>query len=652
MVGMSNTKAFTYLIGPKLPGGGNYTEEEGGSTLGPDIGLINQTSPAWVLTFIRWQYRDTLRTPTPDPSATRNSLVVDSDCVSISTTFNKNTLTHSMSALLLETDINYSDAVHPGDFVFVNILNWESQARAVAMKAQDNLPINEQADGFKGVYKIQSVRKTIKVDPQSGTKTVVIKIDGFAFTEFNNTIYFNPNLINPKILGSIPLFINDLSVAWASFVSLLGKPYIQEIIAFLIQSLIGSGVNPEARSINGLVVSPNIHFLIPKLVGKLLGLQTGTSNLAAKDIYNYIFGIQQYSSGAIQSFQDGMNPSNLNNTQIYPNFYYTDTYCGGNSVLKPEYWNQVTLWSILNQYTNSPLNELFSCFRVDPDTGRIQPTIVFRQIPFTSEDFAGQILGTGSTSSAVGATAGTVQGTIPFTQFLTLPRWKIGSESVFSADLGTDEAARVNFVQYYAKSTFDKNGMDISNETAGRNYIFDTNDVTRNGLRPIVVQNQFEDLPNSTAQYAKNWAYLYGDAVIGGHLKINGTIQCVGIADPITVGDNLEFDGTVYHIEQVVHNASVNPTDGIKIFRTTISLSHGVNVSSSSEGTVYSQMSHPEAYQERISDYQEEQILPGVSESQDSINRSISLDQPHAADLSFPQPSLIPNKNGGSGNNG
>jgi len=671
---MSNTKAYTYYIGPQSNPqesasptvSGSLSGAAAGAAIGVgsrEIGLISQTSPTWVLTFVRWQYRDTLRTPTSAPSSVRDPLIVQSDCISVTTTFNKNTLTHNMTALLLETDTNYADAIHPGDFVFVNILNWESDAEDVAIKASKQLPINEQDDGFKGFYKIQGVRKLAIVDPQTGIKTVAIKIDGFAFTEFNNTIYFNPNLILPKLLGNQALFINNISAAWSQLISMAGKPYLQEILAFLIQSLIGSGVNPQAQQANGLVVSPNIHFQMPILVSRLLGLTvnptipalnaTSSATIAAKDVYKYLFGIQQYSSGANQKLQTGMNPSNLEKSQRYPNFHYTTQPCPGNTILKPEYWNQVTLWSILNQYTNAPINELFSSLKIDHDTGRVLPTIVFRQIPFTSEDFASQILGVGFNGSEIKSSTGSIpSGSFPVTQFLTLPRWKIGSESVFNTDLGTDEAARVNFVQYYAKSTFDKQGTDISNETASGNYIFDQKDVNRSGLRPIVVQNQFEDLPINTTKYAKIWAYIYGDAVIGGHLKINGTIESIGIVEPIAIGDNLEFDNTVFHIEQITHNASINRSNGMKTFRTTLSLSHGVNVNSSAVGTVYSQMNYPDAYQDRAVDYQNEQILPGVSDSQDTTNRPNNVDQPHLQDVAFPQPNTIPNRNGGGNNNG
>lgn len=660
---MSNTKAYTQMIGPRNRDGGKFSSDEAGSTLGDDIGLINQTSPAWVLTFVRWEYRDTLRTPTATPTAVREPLIVESDCISVTTTFNKSTLTHNMSAMLLQTDTNYAAAIHPGDFVFVNILNWEEDASDVANRAAKQLPINEQDDGFKGVYKVQSVRKVVRVDPQSGTRTVGVKIDGFAFTEFNNTIYFNPNLILPKLQGNFAFYLSDIAKTWANNNSLLGTPYLQEIIVLLIQLMIGTGINPDSQLVNGNVVSPNVQFLIPSLVGNLLGLQGSENNIsntngqtstqaintpiAARDIYRYIFGVQKYSSGAGQNLQDGMNPSNLNSKQKYPNTYFTDINCGGNSVLKPEYWNQVTLWSIMNQYTNAPLNELFSTLRVDKNSGRVLPTIVFRQIPFTSEDFQKQIVAPANASTFGILPNAAVN--IPITPFLTLPRWKVGAESVFSVDLGTDEAARVNFVQYYAKSTFDRSGIDTSNETANGNYVYDKNDVSRSGLRPVVIQNQFEDLVSSTALFAKQWALVYGDALIGGHLKLNGTIECVGIEEPIAVGDNFEFDNTVFHIEQVVHTGSISPGNGIKTFRTVLSLSHGVNVESNADGTVYSEMNYPNAILERELDYKNEQILPGVSDSQDTRNRPKTVDGPPLKDVGFPQPNLKPNKNGGGG---
>lgn len=622
---MANTKAYTYNIMPNS----KSTDEHG---------LVHQSSPTWVLTFVRWEFRDTLRTKNSYPDTVREPLVVENDCINVSTIFNKGTLTPQMSATLMETDVNYEVALSPGDFVFVNMLNWESDARRVATKARNGEPINEIYDGFKGIYKIQGVRKSVVTEPETGIKRVFYKINGFAFTEFNNTVYFNPNLIVQKNLENQALFINDIAHSWANFLTQSGIPAIQEIIAFLIQCLIGSGIDHTASTVEGLIVSPNTHFLVPILVGRLLGVVSTTATnrkdftsvVAAKDIYRYLFGIQQYGSANNKvSLAQGMNPSNLQSTDKYPGFLYTDTLCKGSSRLLPEYWNQVKTWAILNQYTNSPLNELYTCFRVSTQ-GRIMPTVVFRQIPFTNEDFVTQQLGT----------ADSVANTISITRFLSLPRWRIDSAFVFDVDLGKDEAARVNFVQYYSKSNFSDKGVEISGETATVNYIFDADDISRSGLRPYIAQVQFDDLLDSSIQNGKFWARILGDSLIGGHLKISGTMNCIGITEPIAVGDNLEFDHTVYHIEQITHTCN-ETSAGVKSFRTTLSLSSGISVDSSSSGTVYSQMTYASAYKDRAHDAQYQQILPGVSESQDVPYRTI--DQNTNNSQAFPQPTIIPN---------
>lgn len=631
---MANTKAYTFQISPQHSG-----LDEGN--------LVHQSSPAWVLTFVRWQYRDTLRTQTSVPNTVRTPLVVENDCIAVDTADDKGNLTPSCQITLVETDINYETDVEPGDFVFVNMLNWEQDARRVADQARALTPINGPKDGFKGMYKIQGVRKITTVDPASGNKTVIYSIDGFAFTEFNNTIYFNPNLTQKKNLANVGLYIADVAPAWASYVSRDGKPFVQEVISFLVQNFLGSSQNPKSLMANGLVISPNVHFSMPITVGRLLGT-TDSSNqpdakdfrtvTAAKDVYQFIFGIQQYASGSSLTLASGMNPSNLQSQTKYPGFTYTSDFCAGNTLLKPEYWNQVKLWSIMNQYTNAPLNELYTTFRISGNN-RVMPTVVFRQIPFTAEDFSGQKFGTQDDAAS----------SITVTKFLSLPRWKIDSSFIFNMNVGRDEAARINFVQYYAKSNFNDKGMEISGETAGVNYVFDKDDIARSGLRPYIAQNQFDDLPGNIIVAAKNWARILGDAVIGGHLKLNGTINCIGIYEPIAVGDNLEVNGVVFHIEQVVHSCSINPVTGIKSFRTSVKVSHGVSVNSDSQGTRYSEMTHTSGYRDRLHDSLNQQILPGISESQDVVYRPTNVDPSQKEidkiDNSFPQPSISKNTN-------
>lgn len=614
---MSDSRAFTKKIDPVGSGNGEHN-------------AVHQVSPTWVLTFVRWENRDTLRTPNVVSTDVRDPMVIENDCISITTNASKGTLTPSMSATLLMTDINYETAVAPGDFVFVNMLNWPKDARRVADQARARQAINGAKDGFKGVFKIQGVRRFLTTDPNSGTKLILFKIDGFAFTEFNNTIYFNPYLVDPQQdQKNQLLFASFIGRDWSALINEKGLVNVQDVIAVLIQSLIGTGLaeNQAAAGIKGSVIqTKNTHFFIPELVGKLLGVRGAK---AAKDIYHYLFGIQQYAGGASASLGVGMNPVGL--SERFNGFFYTQTACSGSSLLKPEYWNQVKTWSILNQYTNAPLNEMYTCFRIS-SAGRVMPTLVFRQIPFTTEDF--------SSSTAV-------------TKFLNLPRWKINSALIIDQDIGRDESARVNFVQYFGRSTLGAEGADIAQEIAQGNYLYDIKDVQRSGLRPYIVTTQFDDPTSSNKEYRSPiWAKIVGDALIGGHLKLNGGIQTAGLVDPIAVGDNLELDGIVYHIEQVSHSCSISVKEGKKLFRTNIKLSSGVSVSSSSaQGTRYPEMDHPGANDLRKTDYQNNKILPGVAEGQDVVYRPVNTDYPPSTAKSFPQPKTRSGSDSDNGDN-
>src|ERR1700687_4766836 len=268
-----------------------------------EINSIHQTSPSWVLTFVRWNVRDTLRAISQtgtgtDLISTRPPLVVENDCIQLAINVNKSVLTHAMQATLVETDVNYETAIAPGDFVFVNILNWDHDAdRIVKIASSQNTgSINGVNDGFKGLFKIQSVRKTVAIIDSSGTKQVRIKITAFAFTEFNNSIYFNPYLLRENT-GSDKdslLFPSNLGSDYSQLINPSTNPACQDIIKLLIQSFIGVGVTDQGTTtVGGVIVTTSTHFYMPQQVGTFLGVPGVT---AAKDVYNYLFGVQEYGS--------------------------------------------------------------------------------------------------------------------------------------------------------------------------------------------------------------------------------------------------------------------------------------------------------------------------------------------------------------------
>jgi hypothetical protein len=574
---MSKSKAFIKEILP------NFSDE------------THQHSPSWMLTFLRWDRRFLFGQTelSADFLNVRDPLIVVNDCISLQINYHKESHTPSFSAVLLGGSINYLTAIAPGDFVFININRWQSKTDELYSRAQKLLPINRPEDGFKGFFRIQSVRKTLEADPSSGLKRVVYQINGFAFAEFNNIIYYNQFLYTEAEKRNDLLFITRLHESWQQyFESTRNKNNnLQDILKFLISSFIGTGPNKKGR-VKPLRQEEQTHFYVPKNVGNLLGIPEAKS---AADIYTYIFGLQTYSPVPDGSLEQNLNPINLK--RISDNFYYTDKECKGKVYLTAEMWNQVPTWGILTQHANIPLNEMYTCFRVSPE-GFVMPTLVFRQTPMTSEKFSENY---------------------EVTRFLNLPRWKVSPRLIYSINIGRDDVARVNFVQMFGSAPSlpnESNQALLSMQIARKNYEVDVLDIQRSGLRPIIKTNNFDYF--TTGKIGLNtpiWARILGDALIGGHLKLNGHIDCVGIEEPIAVGDNLEFDGTVFHIEAISHVCSINQ-NGFKVFKTHIELSHGVNLASDSHGKVFSEMVHTDAQSNQERDFNRERVMPGFSDEQ------------------------------------
>jgi hypothetical protein len=270
------------------------------------------------------------------------------------------------------------------------------------------------------------------------------------------------------------------------------------------------------------------------------------------------------------------------------------------------------VWALLSTYLNSPINEMYVTLRADPVDGRILPHLVVRQLPYTTDaaaveavlrqDAIDQEMGTGrehrhheewqAKVDATLAAAAKKQGrklppklppkkpaagtsvkasALDITQFQELPRWVVSPDLCYSMAVGRSESMRFNFVHISGVgigSTVDQIGSFVRCEPN-----MDELDIKRNGLRPYrtTVNCLFKDMRKG----ATAWRDLMTDVVIGQHLMLSGTMTIVGVVAPIAVGDNLEFENVVYHIEQVTHTSRIDPT-GRRMFTSTLQLSHGV----------------------------------------------------------------------------
>jgi hypothetical protein len=202
-----------------------------------------------------------------------------------------------------------------------------------------------------------------------------------------------------------------------------------------------------------------------------------------------------------------------------------------------------------------------------------------RQIPFNTPNFA--------------------NGSEMATSFLNLPRWRPQKQQLVGFDVGTSEALRNNFAYVRGQPVY-RSYMEEAADAATINPQSDRWDIARYGLYPLLgtvasevsvlvtgagatVEKEIKDEQgNVTKKSVINtnpnsfYTAIAADRGFGSHLKFTGSMNLKGVLEPVAVGDNLEYEGVVYHIEQIAHSLSIAP-NGVKVFNTRFSLSNGVD---------------------------------------------------------------------------
>jgi hypothetical protein len=531
-----------------------------------------QSSPTWLCTFIRWTNRDTLNFASasgPETKlSTRDVMCVKNDCIAFSISGNKSSPSQQIQLTLKSPTIDYSAAIGTGDFLCFNILGSEKEIDEVEKLAKQLKPINDFKQGFKGLYKVHSVTKKISIQPESGTKFVVYQISAFSFTELNNKLYFQP-LLTQLDANNQGLYLARLGTEAARLNFTKNGRNAQDIIKTFIDSTLGNKSFSTNYSGDKDDISPNTQFYIPSSVGNLLGIEPKGSNFTVKDIMSYIYGIQKYDS---QTF---LPTPNLEPIQ-------------GTFLVQVDYFNQTPLWSVLNQYLNSPINEMYTCFRTNADN-QVVPHVIVRQTPYSSPKYTGKLA----------------------TQFLTLPRWRISADRLLDLSVAKDEALRTNFVQIFGQIP----GISgIAQQQAQGNYQLDIEDIKKHGLRPLVFTTNGDSLvgENKGIFQSIEWTKLIADILIGGHMRLSGQITATGIYEPITHGDNFQLENTVFHIEGVTHAGGID-NSGDKSFYTTLILSHGVIDTSETDAIEYPNNNNKSLNDLERDSYQESRLLPSSS---------------------------------------
>jgi hypothetical protein len=489
-------------------------------------------------------------------------MIIAHDCTQLTTQTEKSSHVSSLSAVLVNgnKDRNYLGTIAPGDWILAWIANDQETIDTVIDRIQTGKAANDADLGLKFVGRVQSVRERGDVESTNGTIRSRTHIQAVGFREFDTSIYYDPNLaLNLDFTQFLGKLETNLEALVKSGIN--GGVDVNAAMESLLKTLLGLGIPRDLAVPSGVQVASGSEapyaYIVPASVATILGKTS-----ASKKVYNYadildvIIGLQRYSSGATQSAENFDGSAFLPDGVI--NLAGTYKNIGGMSGLflpQIPQWTSTPFWDILGQFLNPAINEMYTCLRVNADND-IVPHFIVRQMPFTTQTYADL------TDDAV-------------TPYLELPRWRITPNLVLDYDLGRSNAIRYNFIHYYGLPT------SLSQVAATQAVLRappprDGIDIQRHGLHPDIgtVNCSVQDADLG----APKWNRIRADFQMGLVLLLNGTIQTIGIQAPICEGDNLEYNGFAYHIESVTHFCSVD-TSGRRVFRTSLGLTHGTEIS-------------------------------------------------------------------------
>jgi len=567
----------------------HYPRPEGSSGPPDEKGRgYASVSPHWILMVIRYKdpltsslsrlaKRDSFHTgdisqddDTFKLTSTKTPLIVTSSCVQMDISSSKGSYTQNLNAVLKPGHVEFLSAIMPGDWCVCWMMNTKEKYVEVLdkiRKGQD--AVNGFEDGLKFVGRVQDIRKVLMQSP-TGLRTVQYNLSGVGFGELDSSIFFDPALARKetylgRTLQDMNIAMNDIFETAAKEANARGGISVNKVIPALLTAFLGKGVSGPSVSSGGLDQAQGaavatkeapFSYVIPDGVAALLGVKSASKGgiFCYADILELIQGLQKYQ---FNEFPQMFFPTGTLNDEARGGRrtrHFTSEPLKGVFLPVPTAFNGKSVWNLLNEYLNPAINEMYTAMKYTP-TGRVMPTLVVRQLPFSSPIMNNQL---GDKVTA----------------FHELPRWVGDSSLIRSLDVGRSDGARTNFVHIYAqpskKTLTSAQGYQIVNWPP----ISDPKDMKRHGLRPHMGSIQAAATDSETGGPGL-WMQIKSDFLLGQHMMLTGSVSMFGVTLPIVPGDNFEFDDILYHIESVNHHVEIRP-DGGKTFSTQLTLTHGM----------------------------------------------------------------------------
>jgi hypothetical protein len=563
------------------------------------------TSPAWIVAVVRLPLqlsfsREDMKSNSEKPEdgvaadKDRPTLVIRQDCLSLGVSNQKDSHLKALQAVFAGSGVNYQDEVLPDDWVLAWMVNSPERADDLEARIRRGEACNGWSDGLKFVGRAMTIAAPTAFAP-NGARATQFVLSASGFNETDARLFYDHALAESALtqgaigqwMYKLGLDIRILFEQGATNGEQLGDN-VHVIIPQILDVLIGDGgtrsLNPtgddylraaygpqtrEQAEGKGELAAP-FAYLVPKAVGDLLGKKSktpskGAGALSYADLLESVVGVQSYSRGGNSNPAVAMYPD-LDDSSTTQRRYTGQPLLGSYLPTTPPLLNS-SMWEVLRQFLNPAVNEMYTAMRANSD-GDVVPTLVVRQIPFTTNAFDFAPGGNTSTSD---------KKPLKYTRFLDLPRWKVPSSVVQNYEPRRSNVTRTNFVHVFGQTAYNAANFTVTEQMVqpGNQPVRDDLDIARNGLR--MYQSTVNcGIGSEVGTAPGDWMRLIADWMIGSHLTLNATLQLrVGVQAPVAEGDNLEVMGVVYHVESVSHTCQQQP-GGARSFTTSFELSNGM----------------------------------------------------------------------------
>lgn len=554
----------------------------------------HQSNPQWLAAIIRFKDFRTqdrekvLRVVDPglnvsteeataDPVHEKPALLLSSQIESWSTQESKQSPT-SCAVFTLAPVAPFAHLIRAGDWIlfwaFNNTEDYNRVRQSVESILEDKpaKAPNEFGDGLRFVGRCNSPKRDAMVDPGTGVHRTVFTLTAVGFGEFTSDVYYTPAFaaLQKDLENNLPGQLATMSENLDEALDHL-QMTTNEFTRFWLGTFLGRGPSNNLSAPTGedssldnkdtVVLSPNDTLLVPTTVAKLLNVSTEPNgSVTYFDILHRFVGIQGPGSGGDSISR--MVPGNVDAVS-------------GKYILSSVVFD-TKVWSLLSQFSNAPINEMFTSLRVGRDR-HVRPSFMLRQIPYSSK-----LAATEASSDLFRITA-----------FSELPRWVISPKLVVKELLGPSDSLHYNFIQI---SGIQYIGNDPISSTSAALIeappIADVADIRRSGLKKYATMLSsllVEPEDNNTkTTIGERYTSFLADIFFNQHYKWNGSIMMHGSQLPIAIGDNVEYRGAIYQLEALNHQGGVDPTSGRRFWRQNLQVSNGIStLTDQSDDDVY-----------------------------------------------------------------